>query len=210
MIYTNIPYTPNEYGTNLGYAYNKFMELLPNDDDWACFLDHDAMFTTSNWYHQLETIIKNNPDVGAFGARTNRVANTFQLVGNINLMSNDIEYHRNVGKYIQSKYYDDLLCLEKNSTEQFGYSGVFILISKKTWKEIGGFKTKGFTEVDNDLRKRLHENKIKFCILNGVYVYHWYRFDNKYRHSRKLLDRLQRMFKTNKDLTFDDIFLFDK
>ena len=90
------------------------------------------------------------------------------------------------------------------------YSGVFILISKKTWKEIGGFKTKGFTEVDNDLRKRLHENKIKFCILNGVYVYHWYRFDNKYRHSRKLLDRLQRMFKTNKDLTFDDIFLFDK
>ena len=96
MIYTNIPYTPSEYGTNLGYAYNKFMELLPNDDDWACFLDHDAMFTTSNWYHQLETIIKNNPDVGAFGARTNRVANTFQLVGNINLMSNDLEYHRNV------------------------------------------------------------------------------------------------------------------
>ena len=29
---------------NIGCAYNKFMEILPSDDDFACFIDHDAMF----------------------------------------------------------------------------------------------------------------------------------------------------------------------
>ncbi len=211
MIYTHTPYTPKEHGTNLGYAYNKFMEILPTDDDWGCFVDHDAIFTTSNWYHQLNDIIEKNPDVGAFGARTNRVANTFQLVGNIDLMSNDIEYHRKIGTHIQSKYYDDLLCLEKNNTNQYGYSGVFILLKKSTWKKIKGFNPHGFTDVDNNFRERLHKNNIKFCIMNGVYLYHWYRYDNQYTHSKKLLTQLQQNYNNNKEnLSLDDIFLYDK
>ena len=211
MIYTHIPYTPKEHGTNLGYAYNKFMDMLPDDNDWGCFIDHDSMFTTTNWYHQLEDIICKNQDIGAFGARTNRVANTFQLVGNIDIMNNDIEYHRKIGKHIQSKYYDDLLCLKKNNTNQYGYSGVFILIKKSTWKKINGFRTDGFTNVDNDFRKRLHKNNIKFCILNGVYLYHWYRYDNQYKHSKKILNQLQKTWDENKqNLSLDDIFLYDK
>ena len=58
MIYTNIPYAPAECDGNIGCAYNKFMELLPNDDDWACFLDHDAIFTPATWYKQLNALIQ--------------------------------------------------------------------------------------------------------------------------------------------------------
>ena len=57
MIYTHIPYTPKEHGTKIGYAYNKFMEMLPNDDDWGCFVDHDAMFTTPTWYNMINKIV---------------------------------------------------------------------------------------------------------------------------------------------------------
>ena len=212
MVYTHIPYTPKEHGTNLGYAYNKFMEMLPNDDDWGCFVDHDAMFTTSTWYNQINDVINKNPEVGAFGARTNRVANTFQLVGNIDIMSNNIEYHRKIGKHIQLKYYEDLLCIEKNKRERLqGYSGVFILLKKSTWKTIKGFKTYGFTNVDNDFRARLHKNNIKFCIMNGLYLYHWYRYDNQYKHSKKRLNQLQRNYNNNKEsLSLNDIFLYDK
>lgn len=41
------PICPEESGNNLGAAYNTFTSLL-GDDDWACFIDHDAMFTTGN------------------------------------------------------------------------------------------------------------------------------------------------------------------
>ena len=37
MIYTNIPFVPKSCGMNLGLAYNKFMEMLPNDDDCRVF-----------------------------------------------------------------------------------------------------------------------------------------------------------------------------
>ena len=51
------------------------------DDDWACFLDHDAMFTTLDWYHQMESLIAEYPGAGCFTAMTNRVGNPAQIVG---------------------------------------------------------------------------------------------------------------------------------
>ena len=48
MIYTHIAFAQSDCEKNIGCAYNQFMEILPNDDDCACFVDHDAMFTTSN------------------------------------------------------------------------------------------------------------------------------------------------------------------
>ena len=37
MIYTHIAYAPDECENNLGCAYNKFMETLPSENDWALF-----------------------------------------------------------------------------------------------------------------------------------------------------------------------------
>jgi GT2 family glycosyltransferase len=225
MIYTHIAYAPTECDGNIGCAYNKFMEILPNDDDWACFLDHDAMFTTSTWYNQLGDIIKKNKDVGAFGCRTNRIGNILQLIGNIDLMSNDIVYHRKVGSHLQKNYYNELFFPEEHLKSigehaKTHYSGVFILISKKTWKEINGFETEGFLRVDNDFRFRLHQKNIKFGIMNGVYVYHWYRFDDKYYEAPNAhghlgdppyerLEILQEIYEKQKDkLTLNDIFFY--
>ena len=57
----------------------------------------------------------------------------------------------------------------------------------------------------------LHKNNIKFCIMNGLYLYHWYRYDNQYKHSKKRLNQLQRNYNNNKEsLSLNDIFLYDK
>jgi len=48
-----------------------------SDDDWACFLDHDAMFTTLDWYKQIEEIIEElslgDRPVGLLTTFTNRI-----------------------------------------------------------------------------------------------------------------------------------------
>jgi hypothetical protein len=209
MIYTHIAYAPIECEKNIGCAYNKFMEILPNDDDWACFLDHDAMFTTYDWYNQLGEIIRCNPDVGAFGARTNRLNSTYQLVGNIDVYNHDITYHRKIGKHLQTKYYDDLFLIDKK-TAQKEFSGVLILLKKSIWKKIKGFKTDGFNHVDNDLRYRLEQHKIPFHIMNGVYVYHWYKADDPYERCRKKFKAInERYEKENKDnFDLNNIFLY--
>lgn len=203
MIYTHIPYATNERPKDLGWAYNNFMENL-HEKDWACFLDHDAMFTTSDWYPKLESIINNNPNIGAFGCRTNRVANMYQLLGGIDIYNHNIEYHRKIGSEVSEKFKNQITLIDE-STLQDGFSGVFILISKKTWKHINGFKQGQFLSVDNDLRHRLNAHDIKFAIINEIYVYHWYRADNPYPHSTKILDGINSINKKH-----NNIFLYKK
>ena len=198
MIYTNIPYAPKECDKNIGCAYNKFMELLPNDDDWACFLDHDAMFTTSTWYNQLNDIIRKHPTIGAFGARINRVAYPWQLIGNIDIDNHDMIYHRSIGNHLQKKYYYKVspgsLCGHNNQPGPSRFSGTLILVKKSTWKVIGGFKQDGFLAVDDDFRERLATHNIQFGIMDGVYLYHWYRADNPYETSAPMLDKVRALY----------------
>lgn len=179
MIHTCIPYCPKEQGQDLGWAYNNFMKTL-GDDDWACFLDHDAMFTTKDWYHQLEEIIAKYPNTGVFTAKTNRIGNIPQLVPNVNKNNHNMFYHRNIGKILQERHR-----LEVTPSDAANpLSGVVILISKRVWDDIGGCKS-GFLSVDNDIHKRCLDNGHEAFIMDGVYTYHWYRADGDLSHIGK-------------------------
>lgn len=176
MIHTYIPYTPKTKGNNLGWAYNTFMEIVP-DGDWACFLDHDACFTTRYWYYQLEEILKSKTEFGLFTCNTNRIGCGYQRLQGIDYNNHDISYHRKVGKKIEEERYGQVLDI----TYQPPLSGVLILISKKTWKEVNGFKD-GFLGVDNDIHKRCSKAGIKVGLMTGIYLYHWYRGDGDISH----------------------------
>ncbi len=179
MIHTYIPYCPKEKGQDLGWAYNNFMSML-SDDDWACFLDHDAMFTTRDWYHQLEEMINKYPDAGVFTAKTNRIGNKAQVVPNVSMSNHNMFYHRSVGKKLQSNH---RLSVTPSKAPQL-LSGVVILISKKVWDDIGGCKS-GFLSVDNDIHQRCLNKGYSAYIMDGVYTYHWYRADGDLSHIGK-------------------------
>lgn len=237
MIYVNIPYADASCGKNIGCAYNKFMETLPCEDDYACFIDHDAMFTTSSWYPQMNHIINQNPHIGAFGCRTNRNGHSFQLVGNIDPHNHNIDYHRKIGNFIQNKYYDNLFCIHpgdkskkgnfrSGNTEQPGFSGTLIVLKKSAWLKMGRFQeqqflhtdasgseqvTDGFLHVDSEFRRRLYKHDIPFYIMNGIYIYHWYRADDPYPHTTEKMEKLNAYYSKHNKTNFDysKIFLFD-
>ena len=152
-------------------AYKRFMNLVP-DDDWVCFLDHDASFTTPDWYPQLEEIIETNPEYGAYTCMMNRVGQQYQIPQGINPNNHDMKYHRAVGKSLQEKYRTSISPL--NNVGGRLLSGVLILISKKTWNSINGCPD-GFLGVDNEIHRRCIVNNIPVGLINGVYLYHWYR-----------------------------------
>lgn len=173
MIHTYIPYAPKSIDKNIGAVYNNFMNMI-TDDDWACFLDHDAMFTTIDWYKQLEEIVEglslSYPEAGLLTACTNRIGNIEQVIEGIEPQNHDIYYHKKIGKQRQVEYGSSLReC-------QFLISGLVILISKKIWKQTSGFAN-GFLGVDNDIDKKIRELGYKSYIMDGVYCYHWYRAD---------------------------------
>jgi len=169
MIYNFVAYAQGNK-ENLGATYNKYMELI-GDDDWACFLDHDAMFTTEDWFRQLGNIIAENPTYGLLTACTNRIGNPEQKIASLT-DTHDIMYHRQIGKQLQQQCGNEI----KDVTDTHCISGVVMIVSKATWKKAGGFKN-GFLGVDNDFHQRVKKAGIKIGVAKGLYVYHYYRAD---------------------------------
>lgn len=173
MIHTYIPYAPKSMDKNIGAVYNNFINMIP-DGDWACFLDHDAMFTTLDWYKQMENIVESldtsHHDAGLLTVCTNRIGNLEQLIEGIEPQNHDIYYHRKIGRQRQIEYGNSLRKCE------YVISGVVILMSKEVWKQTSGFAD-GFLGVDNDIDRKIRELGYKSYIMEGVYCYHWYRAD---------------------------------
>lgn len=171
MIYYSIPWDTTK---NIGKYYNKFMRALPNDDDFACFLDGDAMFTTQFFGKQLEEIIYKYPECGCFTAKANRIGCLWQRQDGVDWENNDINYHRDKGKEFQYELYDEIKDVS-NVTRMEVLGGVLILIKKSTWEKIGKFKEDGMLGVDNDIHWKCMDNEEKVYLMKGVYLYHYYR-----------------------------------
>lgn len=170
----SIPYRSDK---NLGKCYNNFMNLLPSDNSYACFVDADTIFTTPNFGTIIEKVTQENPEVGCFVAMTNRVNCKWQVHSGIDINNNDMEYHRKFGKGLQEIYgtfCEDVTHKQKHEV----LSGFLILIRKSVWKKIGGFKEEGMLGIDNDLHYRLQHHDEKLYLMKGIYLYHWYRYPN--------------------------------
>lgn len=176
FIVTMIPYCPQGYGKNLGRAYNLCMERL-HEEDWACFIDHDACFTTPTWYQQLESIVAECPEPCVLTAKTNRVGSPWQRVPDIDPREHSMIEHRRIGRHLADQYGTTLT----DVTDQGLMSGVVILLAKKTWRQLGGFRD-GFLGVDNELHQAARDQGLRVYLMEGLYVYHWYRGDGHVPH----------------------------
>jgi len=161
-------FTPWNSDKNLGKAYNQCMELI-GDNDWACFTDADTMFTTYTYGKQIEDIVKED---AIYTAKTNRVMCPYQKTGIWEI--DDIRYHRDLGQQLANEKYDYLT----DVTNECPLSGCLILISKKMWQKLGGFKEDKMLTIDNDIHLKAREKGEKVYLMEGVYLYHWYRGGN--------------------------------
>ena len=171
MIYYGTAYNPDK---NIGVYYNKFMTILPNDIDFACFLDGDAMFTTNTFGHALLDYVEKYPECGCFVCMTNRIGCEWQKLPGIDENDHDIRYHRQIGEKLQA---DKYLSITDVSNVHRGkvLGGVLILLRKDVWEKIGGFKEQGILGVDNDLHWKLMDANEKVYLMDGIFVYHFYR-----------------------------------
>lgn len=200
MILTAIAH---DVGADLGKAYNAVM-YRAREDDWVCFIDHDAVFTTRTWYKQLCDAVEKHPDAGLFSVMTNRVGNPEQeIILDQGRDNHDMKYHRKIGKEIADGVsptittasgsvlarMPEYMELDQSNSANW-LSGVVMLTSKRAWSQVIRDKKIGFPEgyfmgLDNfyhEAQKRLGN---PVFLLTRVYVYHWYRADGDNAHERE-------------------------
>jgi GT2 family glycosyltransferase len=175
-IYYFTPYAPDK---NLGAAYNHYMELLPTDDDWACFIDGDAMFLTPDWGHLIQKAVEKFPETGMFTCYTNRVNNKEQLYRGVFNHNRDMIAHRNIARVCHE--------IGKNRAKKLTrmISGVMMIIQKKTWREFPFCN--GLLGVDNDISKRLLDAGKEIRLIESIYLLHYYRLAEGRTYKKHLL-----------------------
>lgn len=155
---------------NLGRAYREILSRLKPEDD-CVFLDHDAIWTTRDWYPQFQAAIKRYPDAGLFGAVTNRIGNKQQVVPGAPA-GHDMAAHRRFGLELQQKYGTDAL----DVTDGHVLSGVVLCIPAAV--RAAGFQIPdGFFGVDNAMHREARRLGRRVYLLRGLYVQHFYRGD---------------------------------
>jgi GT2 family glycosyltransferase len=169
-IFHFIPWNSNK---NIGKSYNDSMSLL-NSNDWGCFIDGDAVHTTTYFGSRIEEVIKNNPSYSLFTCYTNRIGCPYQIAPGCNWNNNDMTYHRNFGETFWNKFGTQVMDITKNGE----MSGVLILIKKSIWEQVGGFKEEKMLSVDNDIHRKVKNIGGKVGLMKGIYLQHWYRGGN--------------------------------
>jgi GT2 family glycosyltransferase len=146
------------------------MELI-DGDDWACFIDGDAVHTSHYFGARIEQTILKNPEYSLFTCYTNRIGCKYQIAPNVHWDNNDQEYHRNIGENLWATNGTSIMDITKNSP----MSGVMILISKSIWEKVGGFKEEKMLAIDNDIHLKVKQIGGKVGLMKGIYLQHWYR-----------------------------------
>lgn len=159
------PMTPYALDQNLGAKFNEAMALVP-DGAWVCFIDHDVLITTRDWYRQLVEAITFKPDAGALVAITNRIAAPWQKAAEADAENHDIGYHTAIG--LERQKVRTLLDI----TATRGFGGVLFAVSKAVWAEVGGFAD-GLLCVDHSLHFKIQRaGRRRIYLHEGIYVYH--------------------------------------
>lgn len=169
-------FTPYARDKNFFREIDDYMKLIP-ENDWACILDGDTMFTCSDWGDKLQQYINMYPDTGLFTCVSNRCHYSCQQAGGRAFSEENIVWHWN---YSQQLFKEKGFAVKE---VQRRIAGHMMMIRKGTWVKIRnevhsavvaqGKKIRG---VDTKISNALVRNGLKIRIMEGFYLFHFLRF----------------------------------
>ena len=163
-------FTPFSVEKNLGKAYNQCFEIV-GEDDWVCLRDLDTMFLTPDAGEIVFNYAYQNPGcvLTCYTNRIHPLANG-QLWGGKNHEDGYLKGHIELSGIVSDRN------VYKTTPLTGPLSGFLMLLSKKTWWQIGGFdESIGLLGVDTDFYKRVRAAKIPVLRMDGLYIFHCYR-----------------------------------
>jgi GT2 family glycosyltransferase len=159
--------TPFSVEKNLGKAYNQCFEIV-GEDDWVCLRDLDTMFLTPDAGEIVFNYAYQNHGC-VLTCWTNRIHHLAKEQFCSAMQDKEMIHQLEVADGARNDCYKITPCTGP-------LSGFLMLLSKKTWWQIGGFdESIGLLGVDTDFYKRVRAAKIPVLRMDGLYIFHCYR-----------------------------------
>lgn len=165
-----------------------YMNLVPEENDWACFLDGDTLFFENDFGHQIQEHINKYPDTGIFTSYASRSSYQFMVPKDTNQDSDSIIYHRKRSKEIYDRLHGQVKEINNH------IAGHLICIKKSTWAMIRPELLKvcdgaNLLGVDTQISNVIRGHGLKILLMRGIYLFHYYRLVEGKGYKQHLMDQ---------------------
>jgi len=168
-------FTPYSFEGKLFEAYDQYMSLVKNPNDWVVLMDGDALFFHPNFGHLIQAYIEKYPKTGLFTSYTNRIGTRTQIYDRELFDVDSIKYN-----FLKA----DFLLKDKpleSTVITTPISGFLMVIKRATWEKISkelkqSLESNQLLHVDYAISNILIKNKHPIRRMDSILVFHYYRF----------------------------------
>ncbi len=178
-------FNPYSFNKKLFEAWDQYMNLVRDPNDWVCMRDGDTMFMLPDWGHQIKHYIEKYPDTGLFTCYASRCHYQPQIRLGTDTESTDLLYHRSHAQ----KIYDELYGKVKEMDRRI--AGHLIVMKKSTWTLIRNdveytSRSKNILGIDTKISNAILKKEMKIRLMRGIYLLHYLRMFEGYNYTKHL------------------------
>lgn len=180
-------FTPYSVDRKLFEAWDSYMQLVTNPDDWVCMMDGDTMFLLPDFGHQIETYIARYPDTGLFTCYASRCHYSVQVRQGSDMENSDMLYHRRRAEEIHANLHGMVKEINRR------VAGHLLVMQKRTWIKIRGEvaskvskQDKKILGVDTKISNAILNAGLKIRLMRGIYLLHYLRLGEGFDSDKHL------------------------
>jgi hypothetical protein len=167
-------FTPYAFNRKLFDAWDHYMNLVSNPQDWICMMDGDVAFFRNDFGHHMERYTQKYPDISLLSCYASR-SGTPWMMPPINQFENkNIIVHRQIAEDCALNHSLALEVLNKRVT------GHLMLLKKATWTKFRdniqiASASRDLYGIDTIICKEILLGSGSISLMKGIYVFHYYR-----------------------------------
>jgi hypothetical protein len=155
-------------------AWEHYMNLVTNPEDWVCMMDGDIAFLNADFGHHMQEYINKYPDTGIFTCYASRSRTTWMMPDKHIFNSTNILDHKKKADHHAAKCRLDVVEIDNRVT------GHLMMMKKDTWNKIKDAASQkcddlSILSVDSRISRSVLAIGMKIRLMKGIYVFHYYR-----------------------------------
>lgn len=179
-------FTPYSFEKKLFEAFDEYMSLVINPEDWICFTDGDTAFLRSDFGHKIQEYIDKYPDTGLFTCYASRCHYEQQVPKGAQPENPSILFQKSLCEELNQVYH---LQVEEISRRIAGH---LMVLQNKTWLRIRKkvrirCESKNILGVDTKISNEILNCSLKIRLMKGIYIFHYLRMAEGYDYKDHLV-----------------------
>jgi len=167
-------FTPYAFNRKLFDAWDQYMSIVQNPQDWVCMMDGDVAFFRNDFGHHIEKYTEKYPDVSIFSCYASRSGTAWMMPAINQFDSKNIIVHREIAEIHATTQTLDLEIINRRVT------GHLMVMQKATWLKFrdniqAASAGRDLYGIDTIICTQILNGGGTIAMMKGLYVFHYYR-----------------------------------